>query len=273
MNDQMPDRALGAQSIERAISMLRIVATSGSEGAKLAEVVTASRLSRGTVYRILLALTREGLIEQDPDSKLYLLGPEAYVLGTIASERYGIHTLALPALRRLADVSQDTAFLSVVRGYEIVCVQREEGAYPIKTHVLKPGDRHPLGVSSAGQAVLAAMDDRQVEQILAANTELIRSKYTHYSPKLVRNLILEARRNGVAVNPGLIWPGSWGIGIAVLNASGTPIAALNISAIESRMRRATQRELAVHLRREATWLSEQLAQLQSPRQLPRAQQR
>jgi DNA-binding IclR family transcriptional regulator len=269
----LPERALGSQSIERAIAILRIVAGSGSEGAKLSKVVTAAGLSRGTVHRILLALIREGLIEQDGESKLYLLGPEAYVLGTIASQRYGIHTLALPALRRLADVSQDTAFLSIVRGYEVVCVQREEGAYPIKTHVLKPGDRHPLGVSSPGQAVLAAMGDRQVERILTANAETIKTRYPRYSLKLIRNLVAEARRNGFAVNPGLIWPGSWGIGVAVVDRSGTPIGALNISAIESRMTPQTQQGLAVHLRQEASRLSDELSQLQSTKHVPPRQQR
>jgi len=235
--------------------------------------VTTSRLSRGTVHRILLALIREGLVEQNDATKLYLLGPEAYVLGTIASARYGIHTLALPALRRLADVSQDTAFLSILRGYEVVCIQREEGAYPIKTHVLKPGDRHPLGVSSPGQAVLAAMNDEQVDQILAANATLIKERYPRYSLKLARTLVAGARRNGFAVNPGLIWPGSWGIGVAVLDPSGTPVGALNISAIESRLQPDTQRELAVHLRREAKWLTDQLSQLQSPKPALRKQQR
>src|SRR6267154_1338580 len=95
--------SLTDSGFERAIGILRIVAASGSEG--------------------------ERLVEQNDATKLYLLGPEAYVLGTIASARYGIHTLALPALRRLADVSQDTAFLSILRGYEVVCIQREEGAY------------------------------------------------------------------------------------------------------------------------------------------------
>jgi DNA-binding IclR family transcriptional regulator len=273
MNDLLPERALGAQSIERAIAVLRIVAASSSEGVKLSEVITTSGLSRGTAHRILLALIREGLVEQDTQSKLYLLGPEIYVLGTLVSGRYGIHTLAEPALRWLAEVSEDTAFLSIVRGHEVVCMLREEGTYPIKTHVLKPGDRHPLGVSSPGQAVLAAMEDGQVDEILAANADTIKTRYPRYSPKLLRNLLADSRRNDFAIDAGLLWPGSWSIGVAVLTPAGMPIGALSISSIESRMTVPRQKELAVHLRREARMLTEQLSRMQSSKQSPRKRRR
>lgn len=255
------DRVNGAQSIERAVAILRIVAASGAYGIKLTEVVEAAKLSKGTVHRILLALAREGLVEQEDDSRLYFLGPEAYVLGAVASSRFGVHDLAGPALRRLADATQDAAFVSVIRGLEVVCLQREEGAFPIKSHVLKPGDRHPLGVSSAGQAVLAVMDDEAVERTLAANADDIQARYPHYSLDLVRDLVQEARANGYSVNRGLIWPGAWGVGVAVLGPSGSPIAALNISAIESRLPPERQTEVAELLHKEAKWLAAKLTQV------------
>jgi DNA-binding IclR family transcriptional regulator len=265
MSRSLPGPPQGAQSIERAVKVLRAVAASGSLGTKSVEIVALTGLTKGTVHRILLALIREGLVEQADDTRLYFLGPEAYVLGTIASPRYGVDRWAPPALRRLADVSQDTAFFSILRGFDVVTLQREEGAYPIKTHVLKPGDRHPLGVSSAGQAILAAMDDQSVMRILKANAEVIKQRYPRYSIRTIEQIVEDARKNGFALNPGLVWPGSWGIGIAVVDPEGKPIGALNISAIESRLGAAVQKELAVHLRREAKWLSDELRKLHSPR--------
>jgi DNA-binding IclR family transcriptional regulator len=273
MTDHVPERASGAQSIERAIGILRIVATAGVVGSKLSDVVSAAKLPRGTVHRILVALVREGLVDQAEDTRLYFLGPETYVFGTIAAQRYGIQMLALPALRRLADVSQDTAFVSIVRGDEVICLQREEGAYPIKTHVLKPGDRHPIGVSSAGQAVLAAMADEQLDRVIAANADAIKQRYPGYPLKLVRSLVGEARRKGFAVNAGFIWPGSWGIAVAVRGIKGEPVGALHIAAVESRMNLENQKELAVHLNRESKWLTEQLKLQHIPRSTPRRSSR
>jgi DNA-binding IclR family transcriptional regulator len=208
---------------------------------------------------MLLALGREGLIEQEAHTRLYLLGPEIYVLGTLVGERYGIHTLAQPALRWLAEISEDTVFLSVVRGHELVCMLREDGAYPIKTHLMKVGGRNPLGIGAAGQAVLAALNDRQIEEVLAENADAIKKQYPRYSPRLLRTLVDAGRRNGFSVDEGLTWPGACTIGIAVLGPVGVPIAALSISSIELRMTRTRQKELAVHMQREAKWLTEQFS--------------
>lgn len=250
-------KASGSQSIERAAAVLRTVATFGA-GARLADVVAKTNLTKPTVHRILAGLMREGLIEQETTQKCYFLGPETFILGTIAAARYDVQDLALPALTRLAEISQDTAFLSVVRGLDVVYVQREEGAFPIRTHVLKVGDRHPIGVSSSGQAILAAMDDEAVERVIAANAKRIAEFYPRYTPVRLRKMVQQARSMGYALNAGLIWPGSWGISVAIQDAGGRPVGALNIAAVESRLQPDRQKKLAVALKREAKWLSEQL---------------
>jgi DNA-binding IclR family transcriptional regulator len=249
----------GTQSIGRATFILRLVAASGTKGARLVELVKKSRLTKATVHRILMALAHEGMIEHDSITKSYFLGQESFVLGVVAAARYGIHSQALPALRRLAAISQDTVFLSVIRGLEVVYIHREEGSFPIRSHVLQAGDRHPLGVSSAGQAVLAAMPDDEIEKIVTANARNIAEHYPRYSLAKVHKLVSEARARGYALNPGLIWPGSWGIGVAVKDHLGHPVAALTISAIESRLQKDQQKKLALALTREASALSRSLS--------------
>jgi DNA-binding IclR family transcriptional regulator len=117
------------------------------------------------------------------------------------------------------------------------------------------------------------MTDEQVDQVILANAEAFKKRYLGYTSKLIRSLVMESRRNGYALNPGLIWPGSWGVGVAILGPNGTPVGALNISAIESRLAPPRQKELAVHLQREAKWLTEQLSQRQAPKSSRRQAQR
>ena len=62
-------------------------------------------LAKPTVRRMLLALVRAGLLDQDPETRRYYIGPEIYVLGTLASARFGIHPISLRSLVRL---SQET---------------------------------------------------------------------------------------------------------------------------------------------------------------------
>src|SRR5689334_3077548 len=143
----------GTQSVERAIALLRHLGRHGAAGARLTDLVAGSGLNKATVRRLLAAMIREGMIEQDPESRLYFLGAETFVLGTIASARFGLLKLAQGALMRLTAATEDVAFLSVPRGTEAVCVHREEGSFPIRTYVLKAGDRHPLGVGAGSVAM------------------------------------------------------------------------------------------------------------------------
>ncbi len=66
---------------------------------------------------------------------------------------------AKDALSRFAAKTGDTVFFSLREGAEIVCVDRHEGPYPIRTLLLGPGQRRPLGIGAAGMAVFALLVD------------------------------------------------------------------------------------------------------------------
>jgi len=256
--------ATGTQSVERATSLLMLIGRADQAGAGIAEIVARSGLKAPTARRILNALIRAGLVEQDDASRRYFLGPESYVLGMLAADRFGIHRLALGSLVRLAQQSEDTAFLTVRRGSFSVCLHREDGAYPIRSHVLGSGDRHPLGVAAGGIALLAALPEPEMHTIIDEHATAYRNDYPMLPLETLLTLLAETRSRGFAVNPGVFFPGSWGIAVAIRDARGAATAALSIAAIESRMDSRRQGELAAMLLEEAGRLE---AQLSSPRRV------
>lgn len=255
--------ATGAQSIGRAALLMRLVAACRSDGGSLSEIVAQAKLSKPTVRRMLLALIENGLVEQDPVTRRYFLGPEAYVLGTIAAERFGIHRMARENVRRLAKETGDAAFVQIRRDWSVVCLHREDGDYPIRSHVLSAGDRHPLGAGAGGIALLAALPDQDVEAALRANADLLASRYPVLTPKLLEDLVVEAREKGYGINRGLLFPGSWGIGVAVRDRQGRPDSCLSIAAIESRLQPDREGELARLLFDEAARLEARLREFGS----------
>lgn len=48
-----------------------------------------------------------------------------------------------------------------------MCLLREEGSFPVRSFVLHEGVRFPLGVASAGTAILAFLPEDEQEQILS----------------------------------------------------------------------------------------------------------
>jgi DNA-binding IclR family transcriptional regulator len=263
--ERMPTDAIaGAQVVARTAQLLKLVSQRPGTGYLIAELVPKSGLTRPTVYRLLSALEATGLVEQDPASKRWHLGPEAYVLGTLAAGRFNIERLANDSLIRIADITSESAFLSIRRGGECVCLVREEGTYPIRTHVLQAGDRFPLGVGSAGLAILAALHDCEIDAIVAMNRAQCKLAFPNYSPRFIEQLVAQTRSAGYAVNRGLLLAGSWGIAAAIRDGAGVPFAALSITAVEARLPSARQRELGALLIEECERLQGLLKRNQSP---------
>lgn len=239
----------GAQSILRAASLLREVGIGRSVG--LADLAATTGLSKPTARRMLLALIGVGLIEQNSDTRHYRLGVEAYLLGQLAEPPYNIHDLSRDGISRLAELSGDTVYLSIRQGKSTICLHREEGKYPIRTHVLGVGDRQPMSVGAASMAVLAALPKSDADMILENNAEKVFAEYPGFDMEYTCRLVDRARGQGWALNPGLAFPGSWAIAAVVHDPKGRALGAITIAAIEARLGEDRQKELAIPLMKEA----------------------
>lgn len=249
----------GSQSVDRALRLLSLVGRESAAGLPLSEIVIETGLSKPTVRRLLLALMRAGLVEQADATRRYHLGEEAFVLGLLSGSRHGLLDLALASLRRLSDMTQDTSFFSVRRDRFAVCLHREEGTWPVRTHALQAGDQHPLGIGAGSLAMLAALGDDEVEAMIEANRSILAESYPSYTPASLRTDVAQARAQGFSLNPGRIVASSWGIGVAVRFPDRRVAGALSIAAIDARMRPQRQEELAVQLRHEAKQVEQRLA--------------
>jgi DNA-binding IclR family transcriptional regulator len=221
-----------ADVVGRIGAVLRVVSSHEPDGATTSAIARRTSLPRPTTHRLLSSLKTEGLIDRDRSGR-WLLGPELYLLGAAASGRYDITALAEPYVHRLAVTTGESAFFSVRRGDQTVCLLREDGSFPIRSHVLHEGIRFPLGVASAGLAVLSFLPDAEIDTHLAA-ADLTSSYGEHHASARVRERIAATRATGYALNPGLVVTGSWGMGAAVFDADGVPCGAFSLTGIEPR---------------------------------------
>lgn len=247
-----------ADVVGRAAALLRAVAACEPQGGRTSDLARTVGLARPTAHRLLTSLAEAGLADRDTATGRWLLGPELYFMGNAAKARYDVTALAQPVVRRLAQATGESAFFSARRGDETICLLREDGSFPIRSHVLHEGIRFPLGVASAGLAVLAFLPDAEVDDYLA-RVDLTRDHGEAHAAAAVRARITAARADGWTLNPGLLVEGSWGMGAAVFDAHGAPAWALSLTGIEHRFAPARQRELGELLLREAHTLTRLLA--------------
>jgi DNA-binding IclR family transcriptional regulator len=233
----------GTQVIARASAILRTVSTHSTHGVTTSEVALACDLTRPTAHRLLSSLAAEGFLDFDARQSRWMLGPELFLMGNLAAPRFDIIEIARPLVQELADVTGESAFLSARRASETVCLLRIDGAFPVRSFVLYEGVRFPLGIGSAGIAILAFLPDEEIEDHLKNRQQLAARRGEQHDDTEIRERIARTRELGYAVNPGLLVEGSWGMGAAIFDAAGRPAWALSLTGIESRFRVERQSEL------------------------------
>jgi len=239
----------GTQGIRRVVALLRLLAEHRDRGLRFTEIADLCGLERPTAHRVLKALEAEEMVARDPATRRYQLGALVFELGLAAAPQFSLHDLCAPSLQRLADQTGDTSFLFIRRGHDAFCVSRTQGHFQIQTPVVPVGSRQPLGVNAGGLAILAALAEREQEEVFAAVAPRL-TAYGNLDEKGLRDSVSAARACGFASIGEKAVPGVTAVGLPVLNRFGMPVAALTIAAITSRMTPERQQEVVPMLQRE-----------------------
>lgn len=242
------DGVKGAQSVHRAIAVLRVVATSGEAGAQPANIARELGLSVATTHRLVATLVQEAMIERSPTTKRYRIGPELVALGSTFDRRTLLRERLNPTLRQLAKISGDSVFLHLRSGRFATCVAREEGSFPIRAMTVDVGSRRPLGVGAGPLAVLAFLPEAERASTIAGNA----SRFSEYglTAQAVQTMADRAVSLGYALNDGRILPDMTAIAVPIHTTHDRVIGSVSIAAINSRMEPKRRDSLAALLRRE-----------------------
>ncbi|GAC80445.1 DNA-binding transcriptional regulator, IclR family [Gordonia malaquae] len=244
------------QGVARIAALLRAIGSSSAATSTTA-LAAAAGLARPTAHRLLTALAAEGLVDRDNRTGDWSLGPELYLLGATAAAAYDIRDDAQSVLDRLAGESGESVFLSARRGDETVCVAGQEGSFPVRSHVLYEGIRFPLGVASAGLAILSHLPDRDIDDYLQ-RSDLGATWGPEHAHDMIRRRIARTRLDGYATNPALLVEASWGMGAAVFDSDGRPAWALSLTGVEARFQPERRTELGRLLLAQAHELTRKL---------------
>lgn len=236
-------------TVTRSFALLDAIAQRSPDGVRVQELCEVLAIHRVTVHRLLKGLIDLGYVEQATNRR-YHLGAASWSLGLAASRRFDLAQAADRALTRAEEASSDTVFLMRRTGTFAICVARREGSYPVRLLVMDVGSRRPLGIGASSVAILAALEPREIEEVIREN----RAAYAEFGtrdPDMVRDLVRDARQRGFAFSPGAVIPEVHAIGVPVRDRAGRPVAALSIATVEARMREPRRSELAALLKDEA----------------------
>lgn len=237
----------GAQSVYRTISLLRSVAKHSETGARLSDIAMEVGIHVATAHRILSVLVEEGFLTYDTSTKLYGLGIELYSLGNLAHQ-FNIRDQYRNAIEQVAEETEDTVFLLIRSGNDVLCIDLVEGIYPIRTMTITVGARRPLGIGVGSLSLIAFLPDDQFETILSTNEHRY-PQYMGLTGEKIRDLAKRSRKRGYIVSVGLFHEGVTSVGVPVYNRLGEIVAAITVATINKRMGPERQKQTAMFIRK------------------------
>lgn len=220
----MSEARSGAQSVERALRVLRVFETAPGE-LGVTEIAGQVGLSVSTTHRLVRALVAGGLLRQDPRTERYQLGPSLVVLGRRAEETLG-YSRAQPVLEELARSTGESVNLGIRSGSDVLVVLDVASEQPLRFSQA-PGTRIPLHTSAMGKCLLAFTDDpaRAVESLPTLDPVTER---TITSPTALLDELDRTRKRGWALNDEERNPGVRAVAAPVIGGEGQAIAAIAV---------------------------------------------
>lgn len=262
------DAGGGAQTVRRALALLRLVACGQERGVRLVDLERMSGLNRPTVHRLLKTLIQEGAVEQDAATRRYLIGPEISLLGLARTRRFPLLTLADPYLAELADQVGDTVFLSIRHGHDSICIGRRTGHHPIQVLSIEVGVRRPLGVGVSGVALLANLAPADSAALVHDNAARLAVLGEGVDEVLAR--VEAARVQGLAHAPAGLMPGTSAVAVPILAADGGALGAVTVTAMAERLAPQRFDTVIARMRETAAAIAARQAQVEQGawRQMP-----
>ena len=150
------------RSLLRGLSIMEVL--NGRNGATLSEVVEATRLNRGTAYRMLETLCGAGYVRRDAQNSGYWLSPKVRALSDGYHEESWIAEIAQP---RMDALSQEIVWpLTLATPLGIHIIIRAVTQSPLTFVHVALGGRLPMVGSAAGRVHLAFIGASQRRLLL-----------------------------------------------------------------------------------------------------------
>jgi DNA-binding IclR family transcriptional regulator len=196
----------------------------------LQEIVNRTGQSKSGAYRILVNLTRRGVVDRDSLTRRYRIGTKLHSLGSLVS--LDVRRLGLPYMEKLHVDFGSTVNLSIRDGGATVLVEVLDGGRPFQMSA-SVGSREPLHCTASGKCLLAFADSSERERLLL-DIELV--AYTPSTLTTVSGLRAEldlVRERGFALDRGEYVPYGRCLAVPLFDRRAQTCAALSLSGPEA----------------------------------------
>lgn len=223
--------ASSVQSVDRAVSVLEILARHGEAG--VTEIADDLGVHKSTAFRLLGVLESRGLVGQAKDRGKYFLAAGMLRLAGAAAVRLDISQEGAPVCRDLADELGETVNIAVLDEDMAVNVMQARGAAAVTAQNWL-GRRTPLHATSSGKVLFAHLTPVVREGLLARTLPRF-TEHTTVRTAALRTELEQVVEQGFAIAVEELELGLAAVSAPVRAHDGKVIGAISVSGPVFRM--------------------------------------
>jgi DNA-binding IclR family transcriptional regulator len=159
------DAANRSGTVGKAMAVLDLVASAPTPP-RFTDLLALSNQPRGTLHRQLSILVDEGLLSLNRDLT-YSLGLRLLMFASRAWAGNQFRAIAEPHLRNLNEATGETVHLGVLRGTEVIYLDKVEGRQAVRMYS-QIGNASPAYCTGVGKAALSALSEAELRKRAAA---------------------------------------------------------------------------------------------------------
>jgi DNA-binding IclR family transcriptional regulator len=236
--------ALGARALEKALDLLFSFQPDSPEQS-LFQISRRLRFPPSTTRRLLKTMMSRRLVQQDPITKLYRLGPGVFYLASVAKEGLDVRRIALPVMEKLRDLTGENTTLHELRDRKRVCVEKVESKQVLRDTILI-GDQFPAHCGASGKVLLAYLPAEEMKEYFDSTRPLqALTARTITDPRKLAAELARIKRRGFAFSCGeRVMDGLCAISAPIFDYEGKVRYSLTITLTPFRLRTKGRDELA-----------------------------
>ncbi|MFH0924481.1 MAG: IclR family transcriptional regulator [bacterium] len=191
-------------------------------------------LPKNKIFRLLSTLKERGFVEQNKVTEKYRLGLKVFELGQAYKSKLGLLKLAHPILVNLSVSCDESVYMAVLDGIEVVYVDMEETTKPLRI-VPHLGSRAPVYCTAIGKIQLAFRDVEEREGIVKKMRLETKTKNTITDIRKLTKQLLEIIKKGYALDNEEFEEGVKCVAVPIRDYNNAVVAGICISGPSVRM--------------------------------------
>jgi DNA-binding IclR family transcriptional regulator len=218
------DSAGGVQSVDRALTILEVLARVGEAG--VTEIAADLGVHKSTAFRLVATLESHRLVEQTTERGRYRLGVGVLRLAGATTARLDLVQEARPVCRQLAAATGETVNIAVLSESSALYLDQVAGSSALQPHNWV-GQHIPLHATSNGKVLLSGLDAEQLGELLGTLSRY--TPLTITTRARLRDELERVREQGYAVAVDELEEGLTAVAAPIHNAHGDVVASMSVS--------------------------------------------